>query len=349
MFKHILSISILAMSLFSLSAQVFTAVNSDGKEIIYSKLDDDKCMVVKGKEWDFYKGIIVIPKSVTFDGKELTVTAIDDGAFMGSLIKEVTIPSSVTYIGKHAFRNNDYRLEYVNMESQTPPELSPEGCFSHRDEGLPHIWCTLRVPQGALDAYASAPGWENFNSIKECDESGKELIDDNYRLVGVWESMYHDCRYRFEDNGLCSKYHKGYNSTYYYFKDLPYSLNWGFLKVSIIDDKSSVNYSLQLANLKADSFTIDFDYVSYNKVYDEDPAPSTITQIKDADLKVNATAEGFLIEGLTTVNQVEFYSVSGTRLEVAAVKEGCATFKTREPFVIIKLGDRTLKASKRNK
>lgn len=47
-----------------------------------------------------------VPETITFEGKEYTVTAIGEYAFAGSNVKYLHVPSSVTSIGDYAFMND---------------------------------------------------------------------------------------------------------------------------------------------------------------------------------------------------------------------------------------------------
>ena len=56
--------------------------------------------------YDGYTGDVIIPSTVTYKSKSLTVTSIGDYAFARcSGLTSITIPSSVTTIGESAFEN----------------------------------------------------------------------------------------------------------------------------------------------------------------------------------------------------------------------------------------------------
>ena len=52
-----------------------------------------------------YKGDIVIPETITYEGTEYTVTAIAQGAFSQTNITSIAFPNSITSIDRSAFYN----------------------------------------------------------------------------------------------------------------------------------------------------------------------------------------------------------------------------------------------------
>ena len=92
--------SLILSVVFSTSALAYD-VKIDG--IYYDIYSDKTAAVISGGEK--YSGEVVIPSSITSEGKEYTVTSIGKKAFYGcSDLTSVTIPNSVTSIGDYAFK-----------------------------------------------------------------------------------------------------------------------------------------------------------------------------------------------------------------------------------------------------
>ena len=89
--------SLILSVVFSTSA---SAVKIDG--IYYNIFSDETAVVTYGEEK--YSGDVVIPSSITVEGKEYTVTSIGKDAFNACRsLTSVIIPNSVTSIGESAF------------------------------------------------------------------------------------------------------------------------------------------------------------------------------------------------------------------------------------------------------
>ena len=95
---------------------------------------------------------------------------IDRLAFAGTpMLKEISIPASVTSIGNRAFYfyGTEGGLEVINLYGETPPTI-------HSGSGYPtfSMWDTIyvRVPCGKTLVYQSAPVWSDYSNFvyEEC-------------------------------------------------------------------------------------------------------------------------------------------------------------------------------------
>ena len=121
-----------------------------------------------------YQGEVVIPESVTYNGKTYTIASIGGYAFAGCPgLTSVTIPNTVTTINQNAF-NGCTGLKTIECKATTPPALG-DNAFTSYD-------ATLVVPSSSESAYKSAAGWSNFKFKEEPSEtpgSGENSGEDN--------------------------------------------------------------------------------------------------------------------------------------------------------------------------
>ncbi len=110
----------LMLSLFATRALAdkFSQKNSNGVTIYYDAYYEEGVtdpIIKVTSNPNYYEGTVVIPKEVSFNGKQLEVKAIGEGAFNGcGNLTSVTIPSGVIWIENFAFRGC-WKLTSVNI------------------------------------------------------------------------------------------------------------------------------------------------------------------------------------------------------------------------------------------
>ena len=99
--KLLLLFAALCCMMVAKAANEVARVTQDG--IKYTLLDDCTA-VISGDGGQNATGVVVLPSTITYEGKDYTLTRIDNGAFRGNDdITSVTIPNTVTLIGYSCF------------------------------------------------------------------------------------------------------------------------------------------------------------------------------------------------------------------------------------------------------
>ena len=103
------------------------------------------------------------PANNTETGEELPIniilpqnlTKIGKSCFEGALIKQITIPDTVTEIGDAAFLFCR-KLESITCLAATPPALGTDALYTDT-AGFP-----IKVPAASVAAYKAADGWKDY-------------------------------------------------------------------------------------------------------------------------------------------------------------------------------------------
>ena len=126
---------------------------------------------------DRYKGAassVQVPSEVTVKGNVYTVTSVKDSAFADTAVTSVTLPSTVTQIGKRAFYNCE-KLTNVYFNA-VDPQIGEEA-FGGKTSAK-KIGVTLHgLPGHSVEAYDGGDGVK-FESMLKIGSSALALTDD---------------------------------------------------------------------------------------------------------------------------------------------------------------------------
>ena len=167
--------------------------------IYYKKISETEVEVTyKSRGEHTYSGFVVIPSSITYLSKDYEVTSIGESAFekCNKLIA-IELGKSIRTIRDRAFIGCKY-VRTFTVFSPIPPIIESDSVFENKDYPK---YCTLHVPDDAIDAYKNANVWKDWPIIEplsydfEVDGIYYKKISDNnvkvsYRIISEDESFY---------------------------------------------------------------------------------------------------------------------------------------------------------------
>ena len=196
-----------------------------------------------------YKGDFVIPESVTYNGRTLSVTRIDYSAFMGcSLLTSVTIPNSVTRIYYSAFKRCTALTSVTIPNSVTEIERSAfEGCTSLASVSIPNS--VTEIESNAFQGCSSLTSVSIPNSVTEigdnafyrCSSLEQIKFEDGTTKLSLGSNYYKeilDVEYAYIGRDICNRYNPNYSPDEYKISD---TLEIGPLVTSVSSWYEDVN------------------------------------------------------------------------------------------------------------
>ena len=120
-------------------------------------------MTFSTADYNSYSGDVTIPETImydvtSYDVTSYSVTSIGKYAFYDcDSLTSIALPDSLTSIGSYAFYGCTSLADIYSLNT-TPPTCATTSCFSNYD-------ATLHVPTDAVDTYAAADVWKEFNTI----------------------------------------------------------------------------------------------------------------------------------------------------------------------------------------
>jgi hypothetical protein len=167
------------------------------KGIYYNISGDEAIVTYKGKNYVignttylYYNdnsGEVIIPETVTYNGKTYTVTAIDNYAFAhygnnsNNIITSITLPTSITWIGNYAFYNC-WGLQTINL----PHSLTTIGNYAFTScSSLTNIVIPDSVTMIGDVAFSGCSGITNISIGKSVNYIGNWAFENCSRLTSV--------------------------------------------------------------------------------------------------------------------------------------------------------------------
>lgn len=144
-----------------------------------------------------YSGMIALPSKVSYEGKEYSVTKIDDYAFYDSEISFISIPNSIKEIGINAFHGS-LNLEKVILPSNLEiiPKYCFGGCSNLKSITIPEN--VIKIDEGAfqysgLESLALPPNVQYIGDFAFANSKNLKEINIPDALLSFGIAVFRDC------------------------------------------------------------------------------------------------------------------------------------------------------------
>lgn len=160
--------------------------------------DDMTCEVTSDDEGTTqYEGDVVIPGTITYNGRTLTVVRIEKEAFRQALITSITIPNTLTDVGYRAFMDCDQLTKVVIEDGDTPLQFNSSQYYA----SYSWVYCAMFHDSPLEYVYLGRPvyydnhGDDRYGIISQNPFFGNETL----REVVVGNSAKEVCDYTFQN------------------------------------------------------------------------------------------------------------------------------------------------------
>jgi len=192
--------TILFIFIMSISLDIFAYdFEIDGIYYGYDITNMTAYVTYKTTDYNSYSGKIVIPSTVSYNGKTLNVASIGEKAFyLCENLKSVTIPKSVTLIDKHAFASCNLKSINLPENLETIARGAFSSCKSLRSIVIPNSVTT--IGPFAFSVCKNLVSAEISNKIttidlytfNDCESLTSVIIPDSVKIIE--ENAFHGCK-----------------------------------------------------------------------------------------------------------------------------------------------------------
>lgn len=261
-----------------------------------------------------------IPEGV----KTIEYTFLNQNPYVTSL----TIPQSVTTVKMHGLNGNP-NLSKIRILATVPPTCA-SGAFGWND----NLTITLEVPQGCVDVYKSSYEWKKCWKIIEFTDDADGKPDAKKQVATPMISY---------ENGKISFTCETKNVTYTSFIS---SSDFCAYNTSEINISATYNISVYASAEGYDRSITATATLCWLESEPKTEGINNLTRLNSTPVLISSNGNYLNISGAENIDHIEFYNLLGAYLGAEQVINGEASFETNENFVIVKIGEKSIKVKK---
>lgn len=279
-----------------------------------------------------------------------SVNNIGEYAFVCCSLSHVNLPNSVTTIGNGAFYFCEYLKEIVVGSSiinigewafEDCPNITSFYCYAERVPNLgsnvfrnSHIEkATLYVPAQSITDYKIADQWCEFGTIRTLEDGSEPEPEPEPEPCATPTISYEDGEILFS----CETDGVEYFSE---IKDVDVKKHYDS-KISL-----TATYEISVYATKPGMENSSVAKATLCWLQGELKHSDSITPVPNIPVLISTSDDGIQLSGLMGVDHVEFYSLTGEYLGAEPVISGVATFQTTQAFLLVKIGETTVKVKR---
>lgn len=267
-------------------------------------------------------GSITIPEGISI---------IYGETFKGcSQLREITLPSTLTKIGGSAFYDCS-SLEDIYINNPTPPLCDESNNSNTIFYGVDKFNCKIHVPQGSVDLYKNANGWNQFLNIIE--NTSEPSVSDKCATPTI---SYHNGKLTFNsdtEGAICHSTVTDDDIKSYDGNEIQLGVTYN---ISVYATKDGYENS--------DVATATLCWI------DVEPKTEGVTdgiaQMPARAVMVKAEGGRLIVEGAEDNTIISAYSIDGVQVGTTTSRNGVASIYTAIPkdsVAIVKIGNKSVK------
>lgn len=339
---------ILLFSLFTLCASADNAIEING--IYYYLGSNSNVAEVTNVSNFWYSGDIIIPETVTYEGKQYNVTSIGNCAFQNCFdLSSVTIPNSVTSIGALAFSKCTGLTSVTIPNSVTSiGSCAFQDCSSLASVSIPNSMSTINlstfygckkltsvtIPYGLtlIDAFAFASsGLTSItipNSVTSICNAAFQWCHLTSIIIGSGVTSIEDNVFSINGN---------LTDVYCMAEKVPYTFPDAF------SGSFSEQTTLHVPEQSLDAYKAASPWNKFKNIVGD---ATGISKIQNNPVQIHHEDGNLIVEGVEDGTMVSIYDIKGVQIAYAMIESGKVSIPTNQQtanIAIVKINGKSIK------